>query len=93
LFSPLTLVTCPSAAEEAQNAIKCCSNQSKTNTGADMAHRGRRSGKPDTEPFQGYVLTPQAFTTSNLALGPVLHYSGADSLIKRFEKAIENLGR
>ena len=69
------------------------SPKSKKNAGTDMAQRGRRSGKPDCEPFQGYVLTPQAFTTSNLALGPVLHYSGADSLIKRFEKAIENLGR
>ena len=41
-----------------------------------VAHRGRRSGIPDYEPLEGYVLTPQAFSTSNLALGPVLNRSG-----------------
>jgi hypothetical protein len=29
------------------------------------------------EPLKGYVLTPQAFSSSNLALGPMLHCSGS----------------
>jgi len=41
-----------------------------------MAHRGRRSGIPDYKPFEGLVLTPRVFSTSNPALGPVLCYSG-----------------
>jgi hypothetical protein len=27
------------------------------------------------EPLEGYALTPQAFSTSNLVLGPVLHHT------------------
>ena len=45
-----------------------------------MAHRSRRSGTPDCKPVKDFVLTPQAFSTSNLALGPVLHCSGNYSL-------------
>ena len=55
-----------------------------------MAYRGRRSGIPDCKPFEGFVLTPQAFSTSNLALGPVLHCSGNYSLSKNREKTITN---
>jgi hypothetical protein len=55
-----------------------------------MANRGRRSGIPDCKPFEGFVLTPQAFSTSNLALGPVLHCSGNYSLSKNREKTITN---
>lgn len=55
-----------------------------------MAHRGRRSGFPDCKPFEGLVLTPQVFSTSNLALGPVLHCSGNYSLSKNREKTITN---
>jgi len=40
-----------------------------------QVHRGRRSGIPDCEPFQGYDLTPQDFSTSILVLGPVLYRS------------------
>jgi hypothetical protein len=32
------------------------------------------------EPLEGYVLTPQIFSTSYLVLGPVLHCSGSLSL-------------
>lgn len=55
-----------------------------------MAHRGRRSGIPDCKPLEGLVLTPQVFSTSNLALGPVLHCSGNYSLSKNREKTITN---
>lgn len=52
-----------------------------------MAHRGRRSGIPDCKPFEGIVLTPQVFSTSNLALGPVLHCSGNDNLSANGKKS------
>lgn len=45
-----------------------------------MAQGGRRSGIPDCKPFEGLVLTPQVVSTSNPALGPVLHCSGYDNL-------------
>jgi hypothetical protein len=32
----------------------------------------------------GYVLTPQAFTTSHLALGPMLHCSGISYFINSY---------
>jgi len=63
-------------------------NQGK-NAGADMAQRGRRSGIPDCEPFEGLVLTPQVVSTSNLALGPVLHCSGNDNLSINRKKTIK----
>jgi hypothetical protein len=40
-------------------------------------------GAPDiriTKPFEGYVLTPQDFSNSSLALGPMLNRSGTYSL-------------
>jgi hypothetical protein len=54
-----------------------------------MAQRGRRSGIPDCEPFEGLVLTPQVVSTSNLALGPVLHCSGNCSLSTNRKKTIK----
>ncbi len=54
-----------------------------------MAQRGRRSGIPDCEPFEGLVLTPQVVSTSNLALGPVLHCSGNDNLSTNRKKTIK----
>jgi len=47
------------------------------------ADRYTEVGAPEyriNQPFKGYVLTPQAFSTSNLALGPVLYCSGNGSL-------------
>jgi len=41
----------------------------------------KEMGAPATainEPSAGFVLTPQAFSTSHLLLGPVLHHPGAD---------------
>ena len=32
------------------------------------------------EPFKGFVLTPQVFSTSHLVLGPMLNRSGCQSL-------------
>jgi len=55
-----------------------------------MAQRGRRSGIPDCEPFEGLVLTPQVVSTSNLALGPVLQCSGNDILSTNRKKTIKN---
>jgi len=52
-----------------------------------MAQRGRRSRFIGiAEPFKGYVLTPQVFSTSHLVLGPVLHHSGNQSIAPQEEK-------
>jgi hypothetical protein len=57
-----------------------------------MSQRSGRSGIPDHEPLQGFVLTPQAFSTSNLALGPVLNRAGVcKSIIKCARKQTSNL--
>jgi hypothetical protein len=46
-------------------------------------------GAPESwiiEPFKGLVLTPQAFSSSNLVLGPVLSRSGNNSVADQHDK-------